>query len=136
MFTLRFRDLFQPMFGRGDEVIPGMARINPLEVLERSGMKKGDLDLYLAYGGRDEFNVAAQVQSFAHRAAQLDIPVTVVCDPNGRHDRITGMRLLPGIADWASERVRKLAPERAPVPLVAEPGPGQPAAPMPGAGED
>ncbi|MFM7541134.1 MAG: alpha/beta hydrolase [Planctomycetota bacterium] len=135
MFTLRFRDLFQPMFGRGDEVIPGMARINPLEVLERSGMKKGELDLYLAYGGRDEFNVAAQVQSFAHRAAQLDIPVTVVCDPAGRHDRITGMRLFPGIAAWASERVRKLAPERAPVPLVGM-GEEQPAAPVPGGAED
>ncbi|MFN5329366.1 MAG: alpha/beta hydrolase [Gemmataceae bacterium] len=118
MFTLRFRDLFQPIFGKGDEVIPGMSRINPIEVLERSGMKEGELDLYIAYGGKDEFNVAAQVESFVYRARQLGIPVTTVCDPKGHHDRITGMRLFPGIAEWASKRVQQIDPKREPIPVV------------------
>jgi len=61
--------------------------------------------VFAAYGGRDEFNVAAQVESFLYRANQLGIHVGVAYDPRGQHNLATGLRLLPEILRWASERV-------------------------------
>jgi pimeloyl-ACP methyl ester carboxylesterase len=105
IFVLRFGDLFVPLFGHGDEAVAGMSRINPLELMERCDLQPGELDLYVAYGGKDEFNVAAQVESFLHGAAERGIDVTVDYDPEGKHDLATGMRMLPAALRWANERV-------------------------------
>ncbi len=39
-----------------------------MEVMEGTDLKPGELDLYIAYGGKDEFNIMAQVESFLFRA--------------------------------------------------------------------
>lgn len=104
-FVLRFGDLFRPLFGRGDEALAGMSRINPLELMEATCLRPGELDLYIAYGGCDEFNVAAQVDSFLYCAHARGIDVTVDYDPHGRHDLATGKRQLPQALRWAADRV-------------------------------
>jgi S-formylglutathione hydrolase FrmB len=104
-FVLRFNDLFAPMFGRGPEALAGLSSINPLELMERCQLRDGELDLYAAYGCRDEFNVAAQVESFLYCAQQRGITVTVDRDPAGKHDLATGRRLLPKALLWAAPRV-------------------------------
>jgi pimeloyl-ACP methyl ester carboxylesterase len=105
LFTLRFNTLFAPLYGRGPEAVAGMAAINPLELMVQHDLKPGELELYVGYGARDEFNVAAQVESFLHCAHQRGIEVTVDRDPEGRHDLSSGLRLLPGALRWAAGRV-------------------------------
>ncbi|MFO0970193.1 MAG: alpha/beta hydrolase-fold protein [Gemmataceae bacterium] len=105
LVLLRFRDLFEPIFGRGPGAIAGMSAINPLELMERTDLKDGELDLYVAYGGKDEFNVAAQVESFLFFAKQRGVTVTVDYDPNGRHDLKTGLRMMPNALQWAAQKV-------------------------------
>jgi S-formylglutathione hydrolase FrmB len=103
--VLRFNDLFAPLFGRGDAGVAGLSSINPLELMERTELRNGELDLYIAYGCRDEFNVPAQVDSFVYAARQRGIELTVACDPHGKHDLTTGKRLMPGAIAWAGPRV-------------------------------
>jgi pimeloyl-ACP methyl ester carboxylesterase len=105
LFVLRFHDLFGPLYGCGDMAVAGMSAINPLELMERTDLRPGELDLYVGYAGKDEFNVAAQVESFLYCARERGIEVSVGYDPNGRHDLATGLRLLPGAMGWASQRV-------------------------------
>jgi len=105
MFFLSFNDLYAPLFGYGAQAIPGISSINPLEVMERCNLQKGELDLYVAYGGKDEFNVTAQVDSFLYYARQRGIDVTADFDPNGRHDLASGMRQLPHALRWAAEHM-------------------------------
>lgn len=103
--VLRFNDLFGPLFGRGDAAIAGMSRINPLELMEQTKLRDGELDLYAAYGGKDEFNVAAQVESFLWRAKELGVKVTVDYHPDGKHDLATGKRMSPAALEWIAKRV-------------------------------
>jgi pimeloyl-ACP methyl ester carboxylesterase len=107
IFTLRFGDLFGPLFGNGPEAVAGISGINPLELMERSDLQNGELDLFVAYGGKDEFNVAAQVESFLYCARQRGIEVAVAYDPAGRHDLATGLRLQPYAMQWAAQRFVK-----------------------------
>lgn len=105
LFMVRFSHLYGPMFGRGPEAVAGMSRINPLELMESCNLRKGELDLYVAYGGRDEFNVKAQVDSFLYFAHLRGIDVTVDYDPCGRHDLASAMRQFPAAVRWASAHI-------------------------------
>jgi S-formylglutathione hydrolase FrmB len=105
LFSLRFRNLFGPLYGDGPGAVAGMSSINPLELMERHDSKPGELALYVGYGAKDEFNVAAQVEGFLYFARRRGLDVTVEVDPNGRHDLSTGLRLLPGVVKWAAKHV-------------------------------
>ena len=41
-----------------------MSRDNPIEMLDTHDLKEGELDMLVAYGRKDEFNIDAQVESF------------------------------------------------------------------------
>jgi pimeloyl-ACP methyl ester carboxylesterase len=106
-FTLHNFDLYRPLFGRGRSAIEGMSRINPLELMEREGLRPGELDIYIGYGAKDEFNVAAQVESFVYFAKKRGIEMQVDVDPHGGHNLQTGRRLMPRMAEWSMQRVKK-----------------------------
>jgi hypothetical protein len=76
--------------------------------MDHYNLKPGELDLYVAYGGKDEFNIDAQVESFLYRAKERGLDVGVQFDPNGRHDEQTGRRLLPGAIRWVAPLVERL----------------------------
>ena len=103
-FTLRFHDLFGASFGHGQQAMAGIAAINPLEMLDIHDVRPGELDLFVAYGGRDEFNITAQVESFLWRARERGLKIGVAYDPHGRHDLATGVRLFPEALRWAAAR--------------------------------
>jgi S-formylglutathione hydrolase FrmB len=112
-FKVRFRDLYAPLIGHGPDAMAKLSRFNPIEVMDQYDLKPGELDLYVAYGGKDEFNIDAQVDSFLFRAKERGINIGVEFDPQGRHDTETGKRLLPGAIRWvrplvASSRNAKL----------------------------
>lgn len=93
--------MLDPLFHhRGPETVERLSLENPAEMILRGELKPGDLDLYVAYGGKDEFNLDAQAESFLHVAREHGIEIGVDYDPNGRHNMDTAVRFMPGIIDW------------------------------------
>jgi S-formylglutathione hydrolase FrmB len=105
---VRMRQVLDPLYDRkGPDILDNISRDNPIEMLERLNVQEGELAMYVAYGGRDQFNIDAQVESFLFVARQRGLCVTVGYEPNGKHDLATALKLLPGIMDWLG---RVLAP--------------------------
>ncbi len=115
VFTVRFKTLVDPLFGKGPDVAARVSAINPIELIDRYQLKPGELDMYVGYGGRDEFNIDAQVESFIYFARTRGISMTVAYLRDGRHNLRTGLDLLPSAIRWLKPR---LAPYSPPLVLV------------------
>jgi S-formylglutathione hydrolase FrmB len=87
-----------------------VSRENPIEMLDAYDVKEGDLDMFVGYGGRDQFNIAAQVESFLYRSKQKGLTVTVGYEPNGKHDLRTALKLLPDLLAWLKPRLDPYSP--------------------------
>ena len=61
LFTVRVKRVIDPLFGRGPEALAAVSRENPIEMLDTFNVQNGVQDMYIAYAGRDEFNIDAQV---------------------------------------------------------------------------
>jgi S-formylglutathione hydrolase FrmB len=109
IFVIRFHNLYGPLIGHGPEAMWKLSRFNPIEVMETYDLKPGELDLYAGYGGKDEFNITAQVESFLYRAKERGINVGVTFDPEGRHDEASGRRLLPDALRWVTPLMERYA---------------------------
>jgi S-formylglutathione hydrolase FrmB len=110
IFPVRLRTVAYPLYGRGPDAIERISRENPIEMLDTYDVRPGELQMYAAYGGRDEFNIDAQVESFLYRARERGLCVGVGYEPRGRHDVATAKRLAPGIIDWLGPRLAPYAP--------------------------
>jgi hypothetical protein len=66
--------------------------------------------MYVAYGGRDQFNITAQVDSFLYRAKQRGLSMTVAYDPMGKHDFATAQKFLPSVAEWLTSLLAPYSP--------------------------
>ncbi len=115
--VIRLKRVIGPLYGKGPRDVRLLIPENPAEMLDLYGLKDGELSMYVAYGGRDQFNVDAQVESFLFLARQRGLQVTVGYEPDGKHDVATAVKLLPAIIDW-------LGPQLEPFRV-----PGSPAAP-------
>jgi pimeloyl-ACP methyl ester carboxylesterase len=103
--AIRFKYLLDPVVGRGPDAIEKISGFNPIELLDSYDIREGDLDMFVAYGGKDELNIAAQVESFLYHARERGLTIGVAFDPNGRHDLATGVRLFPLVGDWNARRL-------------------------------
>jgi S-formylglutathione hydrolase FrmB len=121
ILKIRFHNLYGPMIGHGPDALFKLSRFNPIEVMDQYDLKPGDLDLYAAYGGKDEFNIMAQVESFLYHARERGIKVGVGYDPNGRHNEETARRLLPAALEWIGPLVAPYARNTAPETRTARP---------------
>jgi S-formylglutathione hydrolase FrmB len=84
LLRLPAKRFMAPVFGSGD-IVPMLSHTNPADRLFTSGIRSGELAIYASYGGRDNFNFDAQVESFAWLAASQGIEVTLDRDPTGTH---------------------------------------------------
>jgi S-formylglutathione hydrolase FrmB len=120
LVCFRFKSFFDPLIGRGPDAMERLSQFNPIEMLDQYQLKDGELDLFVAYAGRDEFNIDSQVESFLHRAKERGIQVGVAYDPCGHHDVPTGLRLMPEVHKWAAPRIAALnAPSNGILPAVS-----------------
>lgn len=108
LFCFRFKDFFDPLLGRGPDAMERLSEFNPIEMLDHYQIKNGDLDMFVAYTGRDEFNIDAQVESFLARAKERGLDVGVAYDPCGGHDAASALKLMPEIQKWAAPRILAL----------------------------
>lgn len=110
VLPVRQRRLVDPLFGRSPNAISRIAAENPVEMLESYDVRPGQLEMFIAYGGRDEFNIDAQVESFVHFAKCRGISPTVSYDPCGRHTVAHGKLHFPGLTVWLGERLKDYSP--------------------------
>jgi pimeloyl-ACP methyl ester carboxylesterase len=91
-----------PLYGRGhnEETLAAVSRENPIEMLDTYDVREGQLAMYIAYGGKDEFNINTQIDSFLYRARERGLKICVDFDPNGHHTGATANKLFPAILDW------------------------------------
>jgi hypothetical protein len=102
---IRMKHLVGPLYGRQPRDINFIIRENPAEMLEHYDLKEGVLSMYVGYGGQDQFNIDAQVESFLYIARCRGLTVTVGYDPDGKHDEATALRLFPGVVDWLRQQL-------------------------------
>jgi pimeloyl-ACP methyl ester carboxylesterase len=111
VIVIRLRRTVYPLYGRNNpDTLKNVIAANPIELLDLYDVKPGDLQMYVAYAGKDEFNLDAQAESFLYRAREKGLEVGVGYEPKGRHNVRTGMKLLPGIIDWMRERLQPYSP--------------------------
>ena len=104
------RKVVYPLFGDGPDAIPRLSAVNPIERLDTYGVRPGELGMFVAYGGRDEFNIDAQIDSFLYRARQRGLEVTAVFDPSGHHNVRTAREFAPSLFDWMAPRLAPFSP--------------------------
>jgi S-formylglutathione hydrolase FrmB len=100
LITIREKQLAWPLFGKDREAINRIAAENPVEMLDRCEIQPGEFDMFVGYGGRDEFNIDAQAESFLYMARQRGLAVEVAYDPKGHHTPATAYRLFPYFVRW------------------------------------
>jgi S-formylglutathione hydrolase FrmB len=105
LVTVRMGDFIRPVFGCGDEALAGIIANNPIEMVDRCRLRNGELQMFVGYGAKDEFNIDAQVESFLYLCKHRGIGLHVACDPQGRHDSATAMRLAPALLGWLGQRL-------------------------------
>jgi S-formylglutathione hydrolase FrmB len=110
LITVRLKKVVDPLYGRGPDAVAAVASENPIEMIDRFGLVDGVLDMYIAYAGRDEFNIDAQVESFLYVARHRGLTVAVGYDPKGRHNLATARRLYPDLLRWLAPRIAPYAP--------------------------
>jgi len=123
IIPIRLRELVYPLFGRGSQALESIRWENPIEMLDFFQVLPGELAMYVAYGGRDEFNIDAQVESFLYRARQLGLCVRVGYDPAGRHTLRWADRMLPGVVAWLAPLLAPYAPAAGETILPGSPCP-------------
>jgi S-formylglutathione hydrolase FrmB len=110
LVKIRIGEFLDPLFGFGDEALQEIARQNPIELIDATRLRNGELAMFVGYGGKDELNIAAQVESFLYMARCRGISVAVAYEPDGRHDTATASRLWPSMIEWLAPRLAPYAP--------------------------
>jgi S-formylglutathione hydrolase FrmB len=109
--SIRLKRLFDPLYDRDDPAsVAQISEENPVEMLERLDVKPGELSMCVAYGCKDQFNLAAQVESFLYVARERGLCVRVCRDPEGKHDFPTAKRLFPCVLKWLAPLLEPYAP--------------------------
>jgi enterochelin esterase-like enzyme len=107
---IHLRRIFDDLYDIGPGTAAQVGWENPIEMIDRLGVQEGELNMYIAYGGRDQFNINAQVESFLYRAKERGLTVTVDYDPKGKHDVKTALRMFPAIVDWLAPLLAPYSP--------------------------
>src|SRR5262249_7210456 len=111
LVKIRLGRLVHPLYGRNnDDILAGVISDSPIELLDALDIQPGFAEVYVGYGGKDEFNLDAQVDSFLYRARQKGIEVTYEFDPEGKHDVKTATKLFPGMMQWLALRMQPYSP--------------------------
>jgi enterochelin esterase-like enzyme len=83
---------------------------NPTDMLEIYQVKPGELNMFIAYGGKDQFNLKGETESFMYFAGLRDLSATVVVDANGRHSPTEGKKFFGAFCEWLTPLLTPYAP--------------------------
>lgn len=111
LLTVRERRFVTALYHRGDDAIASIAAENPVEMLETYDVRPGQLGMYIASAGKDEFNIDAQIESFLHFARCRGLAPTVCYLPDGHHNVESGKKFFPSMVAWLGERFAAYGPK-------------------------
>lgn len=104
------KHLTDPIFGRGPNIMEDISRENPIEMLAAYDVQPGQYDLFIGYGGKDELNIDAQVESFLSMAYDRGLEVEVSYLAKGRHELATVLKILPDAFRWLTPKIAPYVP--------------------------
>jgi S-formylglutathione hydrolase FrmB len=110
VYPVRLKKILDPLFHPGTDALARITQENPTEMIETHGLRECDLSMFVGYGGKDQFNVDAQAESFLEFAKQRGLFVTVGYIPNGHHDTSTALKLLPKVIAWLAPQITPYSP--------------------------
>ncbi len=108
--ALRVRSFIEPLYGTGEDALVEIMNNNPIELVTRTNLCNGELEMYVCYAGKDELNIDAQVESFLYLCKFRGLGVGVGYAPNGHHDMPTAFKLIPGMLQWLAPRLAPYGP--------------------------
>jgi S-formylglutathione hydrolase FrmB len=114
VITIRERRMTGPLFGKAPDALARIAAENPAEMLDTYDIRPGEFEMFVGYAGRDEFNIAAQVESFLYLAQCRGLCITTVYLPDGRHNVATGKQMIPYMLPWLAQKLSAYGPTPAP----------------------
>jgi S-formylglutathione hydrolase FrmB len=114
LLKLRVRLLIYPLYGKGPEAVDLMSEANPIEIMIRENIRPGELAMWAGFGGKDGFNIKAQVDSFLYVAQERGLTIHTIYDPLGTHSWRTGRKFLPDMIAWLNHALEP----------IGQPGPG------------
>lgn len=103
--------VFFPVWGKGERAVCRMSWENPCEMLERLDVQPGQFDMFVAYGGKDEYHINEQVESFLHHARSRGLSIWTRYNPDGHHRWDYVNECLPELLEAVGSRLRVLVPE-------------------------
>lgn len=104
------RKYLEPVFGAPPGVEARITAENPADLIFTTNLQPGELNLYVGYPGRDNYNFDAQAQSFAWLAGQRGIPVLIVGAPLGTHGARYFCEQQPAAYQWLGRHLLPPAP--------------------------
>lgn len=122
LMTIRVKHMLGSNFGKGEEIVEQVSMHNPIELIDRTHLRNGEVAMYLAYGGQDEFNIDAQNESFLYVCKHRGLEIGVGYKADGKHDTDTAIALLPGVFYWLAPQ---LAPYTTGMPVAGSSQPAQ-----------
>jgi S-formylglutathione hydrolase FrmB len=121
VITIRQRRLIDPLYGRSRDALDHIARENPVEMLETYDVKPGELQMFVAYVGRDEFNLDAQIESFLYIARGRGLTVSSAFMPEGHHTVAWAKKLTPNLIAWMATQLEG----HGPIEIKSSPAPAK-----------
>ncbi|MBI1915780.1 MAG: hypothetical protein HYS12_13755 [Planctomycetes bacterium] len=107
---IRMGQVIRPLYGNDPNTVELVAHENPVELLDLYDLKEGELELFVAYGKKDQFNLDAQIESFLYVARCRGLTVTTRVDPKGKHNRSTALGFFDDAVDWLAPRLAPYSP--------------------------
>ena len=80
------KKFLDPVYGSGPDVVPRIIRDNPADLLISTNLQPGEMQLYVNYPDKDNYNFDAQDKSFAWIASQRGIHVDLSVVRHARHN--------------------------------------------------
>jgi S-formylglutathione hydrolase FrmB len=110
LVTMHLHSVLDPVFGHGPDALQEIMAENPIEMIDAYQLREGQLQMYVAFAGQDQFNVHTQVESFLYLCKCRGLTVCVGYEQYGCHDYETARRLTPGIFEWLAPRLAPYSP--------------------------
>jgi poly(3-hydroxybutyrate) depolymerase len=82
----KVKTFLRPVYGSDPGLLARLRQDNPADLLTSTNLQPGDLAIYVAYPGLDQYNFDAQDESFAWLAGLRGVAVTLVRYPKGKHN--------------------------------------------------
>jgi hypothetical protein len=105
LIRLREGPFVTPIFGPKEVLIDNIKRVNPADLLMTEHFHPGELEIYIRYPKKDNFNFDAQIESFEWLAQSKGIKVAMQCDQEGRHVVSYFQDAMPSVWRWLAERL-------------------------------